>query len=393
MQAIDWVTPAPSIHSCCKLVSFMFILALRYGVNDTTRSSPPFDVVPSATPQSSDPMDANPVIRLAMPIANTTPNLPVPSLSGQPFMLSFGTPPTAARCADASADVPPTTHRATPGASLPLGAMLLAASLQAVAQTVGTAGTLDTVTVTGQSEPAEIRSKSTLKPATTRLGKGEQSLRDIPQNVTVMTERLLDDRNLDDFREVLKTTAGVTFQAGETGEEDVRLRGFSLGQAGDIFRDGMREAQLITRDTFATERVEVMKGSASMLFGKGSTGGVVNQVTKQPFLMDRYEAELTLGNGNHRRVQADLNKQLDSNSAVRLNAMVQRADNWGAQDDRQGLAASWRTGIGERNEFQVDLYHLKTDQRPIYNHPWLLTGSSGQPQTIVPTLPAKNFYG
>ncbi|WP_082007526.1 TonB-dependent receptor [Tepidimonas taiwanensis] len=293
--------------------------------------------------------------------------------------------------------LPPSPLR--PTAVLPLGALLLAGSLQAIAQTAptpanDTAGTLGTVTVTDQKEPVEIRSKSTLKPETTRLGKGEQSLRDIPQNVTVMTEQLLNDRNLDDFRDVLRTTAGVTFQAGETGEEDVRLRGFSLGQAGDIFRDGMREAQLITRDTFATERVEVLKGSASMLFGKGSTGGVVNQVTKQPFLMDRYEVEATIGNGNHRRVQADLNKQLGPSSAIRLNAMVQDADNWGAKDDRKGLAASWRTGIGERDEFQVDLYHLKTEQRPIYNHPWLLTGNTGDPKRmIVPVLPAKNFYG
>lgn len=241
----------------------------------------------------------------------------------------------------------PSTHTTSlptprPNAALPLGALLLASSLQAVAQPASSgdaAGTLGTVTVTGQQEPAEIRSKSTLKPETTRLGKGEQSLRDIPQNVTVMTEQLLDDRHLDDFRDVLRTTAGVTFQAGETGEEDVRLRGFSLGQAGDVFRDGMREAQLITRDTFATDRVEVLKGSAPMLFGKGSTGGVVNQVTKQPFLMDRYEVEATLGNGQYRRVQADLNKQLGPSSALRLNAMAQDADNWGAKDDRRRAGA------------------------------------------------------
>ena len=81
----------------------------------------------------------------------------------------------------------------------------------------------------------------TLRATTTSIGKGTQEILDIPQSVTVQTERLMDDRNLDDFREVLKNTAGVTFQAGETGEEDVRLRGFSLGQAGDIYTDGLRD--------------------------------------------------------------------------------------------------------------------------------------------------------
>lgn len=286
---------------------------------------------------------------------------------------------------------------AAPFAMLPLGAMLLAGSVNAFAQATTASPaetTLKTVTVKEQADPEEIKAKNTFRATQTTIGKGQQRLRDIPQNVTVMTEKLLDDRNLDNFRDVLKTTAGITFLAGETGEEDVRLRGFSLGQSGDIYRDGQREAQLITRDTFAIDRVEVLKGSASMLFGKGSTGGVINQVTKQPFLMDRYETELTVGSGGHKRVQADLNQQLSDNSAVRVNAMVQDADNWGAQDDRKGLAAGWRTGIGERDEFSVDLYHLSTTERPNYNHPWLQTGdATTNPRYIVPVLPAKNYYG
>jgi len=205
-------------------------------------------------------------------------------------------------------------------ALLPLGAMLLASSLSALAQTTPqtTEPSLSPVTVREQVQPEELRAKSTLQVTETRIGKGQQALRDIPQSITVMTEQLLDDRNLDDFRDVLRTTAGVTFLTGETGEEDVRLRGFSLGQAGDIFRDGLREAQLITRDTFATDRVEVLKGSASMLFGKGSTGGVVNQVTKQPFLMQHREAEVSVASGNNSRLAVDLNQPLNDNSAIRL---------------------------------------------------------------------------
>ena len=282
-----------------------------------------------------------------------------------------------------------------------LGAMLLAASLSSLAQTpdptepapsAPAESTLKTVVIEGRDTvPA---AKYSLRASDTTLGKGRQALRDIPQTLTVITEHLIDDRRLDDFREVLKTTAGVTFLAGETGEEDVRLRGFSLSQAGDVLRDGMREAQLITRDTFATDRVEVLKGSASMLFGKGSTGGVVNQMTKQPFLMDQSEASVTVGTGRMVRSQVDLNKRLDERSALRINAMVQDSDNRGARNDREGLAASWRTGIGERDEFQADLYLLHTNERPIYNQPQLLTGAAGDARrTIVPVLPAGNFYG
>ena len=251
------------------------------------------------------------------------------------------------------------------------------------------AGTLPAVTVRDSAQDdGSTTSKTQLRATRTEIGKGDQALRDIPQSVTVMTEKLMQDRNLDDFREVLRTTAGVTFLAGETGEEDVRLRGFSLGTAGDIYRDGLRDAPLIERDTFNDDRVEVIKGSASMLFGKGSTGGVVNQVSKQPFLMNQHEASVTLGSGNEKRVHGDFNWHTGQDAALRLNLMGHDADNWGARQRKVGIAPTFRWGIGTRNEFSVGLYHLDVDGRSSYNHPWFIRDGR-----IVPTLPARNFYG
>lgn len=284
---------------------------------------------------------------------------------------------------------------------LPLAAMMLAGSLSATTQVLAAEApekTLRTVTVHDTAE-SPTAAKESLLVKQTGIAKGQQALKDIPQTVTVMTEKLLDDRNLDDFREVLKTTAGVTFMAGETGEEDVRMRGFSLGQAGDIHVDGLRDAPLIERDTFNLDRVEVLKGSASMLFGKGSTGGVVNQVNKQPFLLDQNEVNVTAGSGNMRRVTGDFNKPTGESSAVRLNVMDHQADNWGAKVDKKGVAGTYRWGIGERDEYAVGLYHLETNGRPLYNHPWLIntgsaiTSATGSIGTLVPTLSARNYYG
>ena len=279
----------------------------------------------------------------------------------------------------------------------PLGAMLLASSLAGGAWAQGTpsepatAGTLGTVTVRDSAvkDSGATNSKNELKINRTQIGKGDQDLKDIPQSVTVMTEKLMNDRNLDDFRQVLRTTAGVTFQAGETGEEDVRLRGFSLGQAGDIYRDGMRDAPLYERDTFNDDRVEVIKGSASMLFGKGSTGGVVNQVSKQPFLMTQHEVDAMIGTGGEKRVTGDLNFQTGEDSALRLNLMGYDAENWGARQRKIGIAPTFRWGIGTRDEFTVGAYYLDVKGRPNYAHPWIISPSG----EIIPTLPAKNYYG
>ncbi|MBP9640420.1 MAG: TonB-dependent receptor, partial [Acidovorax sp.] len=271
-------------------------------------------------------------------------------------------------------------------ALLPLGALMLAASMGAAAQGSAPETTMSTVTV---KETAEIQGKDTLLLKKTTVGKGKQDIKDIPQSVTVFTEKLMADRNQDDFREVLRTTAGVTFLAGETGEEDVRLRGFSLGQAGDIYIDGMKDAPLIERDTFNHDRVEVLKGSASMLFGKGSTGGVVNQVNKAPLLIDQHEAAYTFGTGNSHRATGDFNFVTGENAAFRLNAMVQEADNYGAKQDKRGIAPTFAWGIGTRDEFSIGLYYLESKGRPTYNHPWRLSADG----KINTTLPARNFYG
>ncbi len=245
--------------------------------------------------------------------------------------------------------------------------------------------TLSEIKVKAVSEPA---AKQSYQATTTRIGKGQQELRDVPQSVTVVTEKLLMDRNLDDLKEVLRTTAGVTFQSGETGEEDVRLRGFSLATVGDLYVDGLRDAPLYERDTFNHERIEVLKGSASMLFGRGSTGGVVNQVSKQPFLMSQNELNMTVGSGEEVRLTGDFNFKTGDDSAFRLNVMNHTADKWGAKVDKQGIAPTFAWGIGTADEFSLGLFHLEYDNVPAYNHPWFLINGE-----INPSLRAKNFYG
>ena len=248
--------------------------------------------------------------------------------------------------------------------------------------------TLPSVSVKAKADAQRPAAKTSYQAVTTHIGKGKQALRDIPQSITVVTEKLMDDRNLDDFKDVLRATGGVSFLAGETGEEDVRLRGFSLSQAGDIYVDGMRDPALYERDTFNHERVEVLKGSASMLFGRGSTGGIVNQVSKSPFLMTQHEADVSIATGDNIRTTGDFNFKTGDASAFRLNVMAQEADNSGATVSKRGIAPSFRWGIGEVNEFTLSAFHLEYDNNPIYNHPWFLVDGK-----IVPKLDNDAFYG
>jgi catecholate siderophore receptor len=285
---------------------------------------------------------------------------------------------------------------------LPLGAaaagfgMLVVGGLTSVpAAAQGTGGnavteaTLPPISVRAQGEPS---GKETLRATTTTIGKGRQELRDVPQSVTVVTEKLMDDRNLDTLKEALRNTAGISFLAAEGGEEDIRLRGFSLQATGDIFIDGMRDPAFYERDAFNWDRLEVLRGSASMLFGRGSTGGAVNQVSKQPMLMTEHELALTLGTGRFVRATGDFNLKTGDNAALRITAMAHTADNSGVGTAKRGIAPTLRWGIGTRHEFSVGLYHLENDNGIHYGLPWLTPAPGTDGNRLWPTDP-KNFYG
>jgi catecholate siderophore receptor len=279
---------------------------------------------------------------------------------------------------------------------LSLAVLLLAVSLdsQAQAQTTTSDRSLAPVTVRERAEAAE--GKDSVRATETTIGKGKQKLRDIPQSVTVVTERLIDDRNLDTIKEALKNTAGVTFLAAEGGEEDIRLRGFALQSTGDMFIDGMRDPAFYERDTFNLDRMEVLRGSASLLFGRGSTGGAVNQVSKAPRLIDTHQVDLTLGSHAYRRVTGDFNWHTGENAALRINTMATEAKNNGAGSslDKNGIAASYAWGIGTRNEFNIGLYHLNNNNGMNYGMPWIRrTASSGVADTTLLPLDPTAYYG
>lgn len=281
-------------------------------------------------------------------------------------------------------------------ALLPLGAMLLAGSLNAAAQDANGAreAALSTVTVTERAEAAE--GKDALRATQTRIGKAQQDIRDIPQSLTVVTEKLMDDRHIDTMKEALKNTAGISFLAAEGGEEDIRLRGFALQSTGDVFVDGMRDPAFYDRDTFNLDRMEVLRGSASMLFGRGSTGGAVNMVSKTPRLSDDSQVDLTVGSHNYRRVTGDFNIQTDDRAALRINAMSTKADNNGAGSslDKSGIAASYRWGIWENDEYTVSLYHLDNRNGMNYGLPWVKPSATSpvSATTVLPVDPS-TYYG
>jgi catecholate siderophore receptor len=323
---------------------------------------------------------------------------PVPRPSASPRLLPLGALAAGFGLVQLSAEAQ--TPPVPPAAAAPATSAASAASAPAAAAASAPAGEprRDGTTL----QPISVRSKvetdqDSVRATTSTVGRGHQELRDIPQSVTVVTEKLLEDRRADTVKEALHYTAGISFMAAEGGEEDIRLRGFSLTASGDIFADGIRDPAFYDRDVFNFERIEVMRGSASMLFGRGSTGGVVNQVSKQPSLMEGHEVQATAGSGRYLRTVGDFNFRLSPTSAFRLGTMTTTADNWGNSIDKHGIAPTLRWGINTAHEFSIGYYYLNNDNGIHYGMPWLRRDASGpisatNPGGLVPVSP-RSYYG
>ena len=119
----------------------------------------------------------------------------------------------------------------------------------------------------------------------TSISKYSEPIRDTPQTVNVVGQQVMAEQNTTTLRDALRNVAGISIAAGEGGAQgdNLTIRGFSARN--DLYIDGMRDFGSYYRDPFNLEEVDVVQGPSASTFGRGSTGGVVNQATKMPNLL------------------------------------------------------------------------------------------------------------
>lgn len=105
---------------------------------------------------------------------------------------------------------------------------------------------------------------------------------DLPQSVATVDKEVIEQQQSQLLSDVLKNTNGV-YIAGNTGgyQEEIAGRGFAFGSS-NTFKNGVRFNNAVMPEISALERLEIMKGSAALLFGNVAAGGVLNLVTKKP---------------------------------------------------------------------------------------------------------------
>jgi catecholate siderophore receptor len=230
-----------------------------------------------------------------------------------------------------------------------------------------------------------------------------------PQTVNVVTQQVLQEQRLTSMEDALRTVPGITFAAGEGGNQGDTpiIRGFAA--RGDIFRDGIRDPGWYTRDLFNVDRVEVYKGPSAFAFGRGSTGGAINLVTKLPTGIPYIEGFVTGTTAGGYRTEVDASGKKD-NVSGRIAAMYQDMptpdrDNVGVK--RWGVAPSIKVDLNSETRAIISYIYQGEESVPDYGVPYLpapvrspTTGAltnqgyygNGQPTTPIP-VPRGNWYG
>lgn len=223
-------------------------------------------------------------------------------------------------------------------------------------------------------------------PIASSATKIEAPLRDIPQTVNVVPQSVLRDQGARSMQDVMKAIPGIGLSHGDGQRDQVTIRSFSA--ISDQFIDGLRDDALYFRDLSNIEQVEVVKGPASVLYGRGSSGGLINRITKKPG-SDRNEVSLQVGSWNQRRGEFDLAHTFNADKSVafRITGAVERADSYRDQQflEREALAPSLALKLGDDTRLLIQGEYLSDRRITDFGIP----AYRGRPVDVAP----RTYYG
>lgn len=219
---------------------------------------------------------------------------------------------------------------------------------------------------------------------------------DTPQTISTISREELERRGTTNLNDALRNVAGLSLGAGETSFQgnNAILRGFTTRN--DLFLDNARDYGYYYRDTFDDQQIEVLKGPSSILFGRGSTGGVIHRVSKKPQRGSLLNLDGQIGTSDLARIAIDANFAAPDGlgPAIRLNGFAHHnavAGRDGARNDRWGIAPAVTFGLGTETRVALRHLHQTERDRPDYGIPWF-AGTPAAPGRPVP-VSRTNYYG
>lgn len=162
-----------------------------------------------------------------------------------------------------------------------------------------------------------------------QVSRGNVMSKDIPQTIDIISVQKNRLYGTNDLSSIVEGNAGIDANYDMRGES-INIRGFSV-DASDIYLDGVRASGQVRRSTANVERVEILKGPSSVLYGRSGGGGIINMVSKSANFSKRSLVGLRTGSHSTYGANADVNQIVNDNFAVRVTADYEQGDTsrWG----------------------------------------------------------------
>lgn len=207
------------------------------------------------------------------------------------------------------------------------------------------------------------RSRGYGAPRTTTATKTDTPLRDAPQSVSVVTRQVIADQAMQGMADVVRYVPGISMGQGEGHRDAPTIRG--QASTADFFVDGVRDDVQYLRDLYNVERVEALKGSNAMIFGRGGGGGVLNRVTKEAQWAPTRAMTLEGGSFNHRRAMLDVGEGVAGSVALRFNGMYENSEGFRDESElrRYGANPTVALGLGANTTLRAGYEFFHDDRR------------------------------
>jgi catecholate siderophore receptor len=215
---------------------------------------------------------------------------------------------------------------------------------------------------------------------------------DTPKSIVVLDKSVIEQTGSTTLQDALRTVPGITFGAAEGGNpigDRPFIRGFD--SQGSIYVDGVRDLASQTREVFAIDSVQIVRGSDSTLGGRGSAGGTINILTKLPQARTFGSIAGSYGNADYKRIVGDLNLKLSDTAAFRIEGLWHDQDVAGRDaiyQRRWGVAPSFTIGLGTPTRLTVGYYRLESHELPDSGIPYLYTIANAPGTGAIRTEPA-----
>lgn len=206
-------------------------------------------------------------------------------------------------------------------------------------------------------------------------------LKDTPRTVTAITQEVLETTGTTSVREIARSTPGISLGFGEGGNsfgDNIYIRGFKANN--DVYTDGVRSPGTGVAETFNTEQVEVTKGPAGTVGGRGTTGGALDIISKSPQDIDFTRIVTTVTDASTVRQTIDTNKVINDRVQLRFNGLLQDGAVAGRDvvtDDREGAAMAVRFKATEALILEGNLSYTKIEQTPDWGVPFVNNADLG----------------